>query len=187
MVQREFAGEAARGQLYLDGDRATVSKLDARIRNELRIRYPRLRGEHDDLVQTVHAALVTNLRHGRFEARSTLETYATGILHRVAILRLRALYRERALTDPAPADVPAAGANPYRAMVVADERRLLHQALLGLPPMCRELWRLVFLERLDYRAVAQRLAVPEGTVKSRMWHCRRRMAAAFARLCRLRP
>jgi DNA-directed RNA polymerase specialized sigma24 family protein len=34
---------------------------------------------------------------------------------------------------------------------------------------------MIFLEGLGYREIAHRLGIPEGTVKSRTWTCRRRL------------
>jgi DNA-directed RNA polymerase specialized sigma24 family protein len=52
---------------------------------------------------------------------------------------------------------------------------LLHQAVLALPAGCRELWFLVLVEKLSYEEVGAHLAIPPGTVKSRMFHCRRKL------------
>jgi RNA polymerase sigma factor (sigma-70 family) len=76
---------------------------------------------------------------------------------------------------------------PETAGRAATERfdpELLHELLMTLSPACKELWRLTFLERQGYEEIARRLAIPEGTVKSRMWHCRQKAAAVLARLRR---
>jgi RNA polymerase sigma factor (sigma-70 family) len=76
--------------------------------------------------------------------------------------------------------------NPYAVVERGDERRQARQVLLSMPESCRALWRLVFVERLNYREIAATLAISPGTVKSRMWYCRQKAMTALERL-RSRP
>ena len=124
------------------------------------------------------------MRAGRFHHRSSLRTYIAGIVHHTSINRIRKLYRER---------TPAAGwedratddtANPYQSLVAMQEQQLLHQVVQRSPAPCRAMWRLIFIEKLTYEEIGQRLSVPPGTVKSRMWHCRRKALALLERLRR---
>jgi RNA polymerase sigma factor (sigma-70 family) len=167
---------------YQRGEEWAFAEVERWIRSELRRRYPRLQDEFDDLCQTVHEKLLTSLRAGRFHGDSSLRTYATSIALHTAIDRLRELYRERALTELAERPGSVVLPNPYGRAEQLDEARLLHQVLQSLPSSCRELWHLVFVERLSYEEVGRRLRVPEGTVKSRMWHCRQKAMDLFRRL-----
>jgi RNA polymerase sigma-70 factor (ECF subfamily) len=171
-------------QGYLAGDPATFDEVDSWIRSELRLHYAGLRRDHDDLLQTVHGRLLDSLRAGRFEGRSALRTYVGGIVHRTAIVWLRRRYRERLFTDSHPEELARSPDNPYRDVEVRDERRRLWQVLLSMPASCRELWKLVFVDGLTYEEVGGQLAVPSGTIKSRMWYCRRKAVTALKRLVR---
>ncbi len=175
--------ERSRARDYLDGNAATFEEIDRWIRAELARRYPRLSGEHEDLSQVVHENLIKSLRAGKYAGRSSLRGYITGIAHYVAIARLRELYRHRAITESLSHE-PLRGAadNPYRTLEALDHRKLLHQLFLSLPSECRELWLLVFVEKLLYTDVAERLGIPPGTVKSRMWACRRKATAILRRI-----
>jgi len=177
--------DAERVTGYSRGDAGVFAEVDRWLRVELVPRYPRLRGEHEDLIQTVHGKLLANLRAGRFEGRSSLRSYVTGIAHRTAIDRLRELYRDRALSESMSGNPAPPEANPYRQLESRDEQRMLYQVLLSLPESCRVLWRMVFVERLDYEAIARRLSIPVGTVKSRMFHCRQKAMTTLQRIRRI--
>jgi RNA polymerase sigma-70 factor (ECF subfamily) len=67
-------------------------------------------------------------------------------------------------------------------MAALEEHHLIQQVLLRSPPSCRNLWRMIFMERLSYEEIGRRHRVPMGTVKSRVWHCRRKALALLASL-----
>jgi RNA polymerase sigma-70 factor (ECF subfamily) len=166
---------------YLRGDAEAFKELDLWIRVALRRRYPGLVREHEDLAQRVHAKLVASLREGRYESSRGLRAYVSGIVHHVAIDRLREVYRERVLSETLLSQ-PQTGTweQPYDTAM--DEDRLFHQAVLAVPPACREMWRMLFVEKMAYEEIGRRLSIPTGTVKSRMWHCRRKALSALRRL-----
>jgi len=177
--------DAARVDAYLRGDGRVFADVDGWIRTEMRHRYPGLAAEHEDLSQVVHAKLLGNLRSGRFAGRSELRTYVIGIAHHTAIDRVRELRRQRDLLgsyfrEPRAVPEPVPTANDLV------EIKLLHQALLATPASCRQLWKLIFIDELGYDEIGRRLAIPPGTVKSRMWHCRRKAMAVLSRLRRRR-
>ena len=176
------ARDRRRGQEYIAGSGEVFAEIEAWIRAELNARYPALRNDLDDLCQIVHTKLLRNLREDRFEGRSTLRTYVTGIVHHTAIDRLRQRYRDREMTQDWDPALERTVASPYPATSVLDDTRLVHRVILSVPEICRRLWRLVFVERLNYTQTAERLAIPAGTVKSRMWHCRRKATAVVRRL-----
>ena len=53
-------------------------------------------------------------------------------------------------------------------MSTVEERRRIESALARLPPEQHEVVALAFLEGLSHSEIAERLAIPMGTVKSRM-------------------
>jgi RNA polymerase sigma factor (sigma-70 family) len=169
-------------EAYLEGDATAHGDVERWIQVEIRRTYPRLAGEVEDLCQSVHLRLWNSLTAGRFAGRSSLRSYVTGIVHHVAIDRLRQLYAERALTESLADEQGVEWPNPYRGIEAAVEDRRVHQLIQALPAPCLELWRMVFLEKLGYEEIARRLGIPAGTVKSRRWHCRQKAQAAFRRL-----
>jgi RNA polymerase sigma-70 factor (ECF subfamily) len=67
--------------------------------------------------------------------------------------------------DQAPASV---GSNPQRTLEDRDRRSFLLRGLDRLPEKLREAVVLRDLQGLSYQEMAERLALPEGTVKSRI-------------------
>jgi RNA polymerase sigma-70 factor (ECF subfamily) len=67
--------------------------------------------------------------------------------------------------DLAPASV---GSNPHRALEDRDRRSFLRSGLEALPDKLREAVVLRDLQGLSYQEMAERLELPEGTVKSRI-------------------
>ena len=167
---------------YLAGETATVREVDSWMRREIQICYPVLSREVDDICQVVHGKLIQNLRDDRFEHRSALKTYIGRMTHHTAIDCLRKQYRDRTVPGESFLESHSTGDNPYRSMAALEEHHLIHQVLLRSPASCRDLWRMIFMERLPYEEVGRRIRVPVGTVKSRVWHCRRTALALLAKL-----
>lgn len=169
-------------QRYLEGDEDAFRDVDTWARREIAARYPLLSHEAEDLCQVIHIKLLENLRSGRFHGRSTLRTYVIGITHHTAIDRIRQIYRERI---HAPGWDPLGGSvseSPYRSITDLRDRQVLHLAVLQAPAACRDLWRMTYLEQLGYDEIGRRLSIPSGTVKSRMWYCRRKLLAMIERI-----
>jgi RNA polymerase sigma-70 factor (ECF subfamily) len=122
----------------------------------------------DDLVQdTLERAI--NKRH-LWRPGSDLRAWLFAIMHNVFVnqLRSRQAHPEDALDDDAlPAVAPTDGARL--------EIRDLQTALAMLPPEQREVVLLVGLEQLTYAEVAGALAIPIGTVMSRLFRGRERL------------
>ncbi len=57
---------------------------------------------------------------------------------------------------------------PDEAVSTVEERKRIESALARLPPEQHEVVALAFLEGLSHSEIAERLAIPMGTVKSRM-------------------
>lgn len=108
----------------------------------------------------------------RFAGRSAPTTWVLGIARHKVLDRLRARGRhpadelDESIPDrdaPAPADVVAA----------AEDARRVRRCLEGLSDAHREVVHLAFYEDLSYAEIATIAGVPEGTVKTRMYHARR--------------
>jgi RNA polymerase sigma-70 factor (ECF subfamily) len=69
--------------------------------------------------------------------------------------------------------------NPERALHSAEAKRRVTEALESLPERDREVLVLKEFEGLRYREIAEVLGVPIGTVMSRLYAARRRLAAAL--------
>jgi RNA polymerase sigma factor (sigma-70 family) len=165
---------------YLAGRQASHRTIERWILRVIDRRYTSLRQEREDLRQQVHEKLVRGLQAGGFRHGSSLKTFVTSVVHHTCIdaLRRRYLVRWEAAGD----DLPAEWGDPYHHLERLERRHILHRLLHLSPEICRTLWRLIFLERLDYRAVGRRLAIPEGTVKSRVFGCRQKALAIYRKI-----
>jgi RNA polymerase sigma factor (sigma-70 family) len=100
-------------------------------------------------------------------ARGKASTWLLTLVHRRAVDVVRREDRRRAEPlDDAP--VPAGDATDESAEV-REERRRVQAALAQLPPDQREALELAYYGGLSQSELAERLGVPLGTVKSRMF------------------
>ncbi|WP_312319010.1 sigma-70 family RNA polymerase sigma factor [Stenotrophomonas sp.] len=120
----------------------------------------------DDLVQDVWVKVLRGLRRLREPER--FRPWLFGIAHRTFIDRLRIRY---ALPEDVHVDLdalphPNAGDDPF-ALHLA-----VHQGLDALPVIEREILTLFYLEDMPHADIAAALAIPIGTVKSRLHRAR---------------
>ena len=76
---------------------------------------------------------------------------------------------------------------PDRQLEQLDLKQLVRQALAELPPTLREAVVLRDLQEFSYLEIAERLRLPEGTVKSRINRGRLELARQITRLQAQRP
>jgi RNA polymerase sigma-70 factor (ECF subfamily) len=153
----------------LRGDPSAFRTLDGWIGVVLGETLPAARPDWEDLRQEVRIRVFRNLARGSFDGRASLRTYVHRIAKNVCIDHVRMSARRR--EGPAVADEPTEESSAEASAA----RDLLAKLLDGIREEDRRLIRMVFLERLSYREVADRLGVPEGTVKSRMARCKERL------------
>ena len=108
----------------------------------------------------------------KFKGHSKVTTWLLGIAKNQAYNLLRREERGRRLPETLDRVPDPAG---EAEMSVQVER-----AVDALPEAQREVLHLVFYENLTVRETAELLGVPEGTVKSRMHHARKRLAKELA-------
>lgn len=127
-----------------------------------------LRNRHlaEDVVQETMVAVWQGA--SRFAGRSQVSTWIFGIARHQAYRLLRDEAKgERMASEPLcfPDPSPA-----------AEREDRVQKAVATLPPEQREVVFLAFYEGLPYEEIARLQGVPEGTVKSRMFHAKRRLA-----------
>ncbi|MDD4903135.1 MAG: RNA polymerase sigma factor [Candidatus Bipolaricaulis sp.] len=166
LEDRRLLARVARGDE--DSLRVFYDRFAERV---LRYAYTLLHRRHlaEDVVQETMVAVWNGA--GRFGGRSKVSTWVFGIArHRALDLLRREIRGERVpdvpltLPDPAPA---------------VERREHVLSALSSLPEDQREVVFLTFYEGLSYKEIAAALAIPEGTVKSRMFHAKRKLAEAL--------
>ncbi|AJT63385.1 RNA polymerase sigma factor [Streptomyces chattanoogensis] len=116
---------------------------------------------------------------GGFRGESSVRGWLLGVARRQAHNQLRKSRPQ--LTDLAEAhDVPDPAPSVEDQIVQDADRTALLTAVRALPEHLREVLALVLVEDLAYPEVATVLAIPVGTVKSRMSHARRRLGKMLA-------
>ena len=144
-------------------------------------------GRHDeaeDLTQDIFLKLFKSLK--TFDRRANFSTWLISVSRNLCIDHYRSMRREH---DAVTHDVDAstlANASTTDSPLVLLERRdrvsLLRAALDRLAPTLRMAVMLRDIQELSYQEIAERLGVPEGTVKSRINRGRTELARQIARL-----
>ncbi len=130
-------------------------------------------GRHDDaedLTQEIFLKVFKSLE--KFNRDADFSTWLSSVARNFCIDHYRASKREKEVLvedlvafDLAPA---SAGSSPHRVLEDRDRRSFLRRGLEALPDKLREAVVLRDLQGLTYQEMADRLGLPEGTVKSRI-------------------
>ena len=108
---------------------------------------------------------------GRFEGRSQVKTWVFGIAHRKVIDAHRRRGRVD-MTDDLP-DGPDDDPDPETSLASAEEAAHVRHCVGELSDAHRAAISMAFYEDMSYGDIARVLEVPEGTVKTRVYHAKR--------------
>jgi RNA polymerase sigma-70 factor, ECF subfamily len=144
-------------------------------------------GRHDqaeDLTQDVFLKLYKSL--DTFDRRANFQTWLISVSRNLCIDHYRAVRKERETInrDVDPADFAPVSPDP-RADTQLEQRdrvQLLRQALDKLAPTLRTAVMLRDIQELTYQEIADKLHLPEGTVKSRINRGRTELARQIQKL-----
>jgi RNA polymerase sigma-70 factor, ECF subfamily len=144
-------------------------------------------GSHEqaeDLAQEIFLKIFRSL--DTFDRRANFQTWLISVSRNLCIDHYRSVRKERqtidrdvAADDLSPA---SATASPLAELENRDLAGLLRRALQTLPQSLRVAVLLRDLQELSYLEIAERLNLPEGTVKSRINRGRRELARQILRL-----
>jgi len=113
--------------------------------------------------------------------QGSVRAWLVGIVHHRAVDAVRRLSAEQRRAERAAAvDPPVDVAEEVlEGIETPRERRAVREALAALPPPQREVIELMYYGGLSQSAIAKRLSLPLGTVKSRTLLAMRRLRAAL--------
>jgi RNA polymerase sigma-70 factor (ECF subfamily) len=144
-------------------------------------------GKHDlaeDLTQDIFLKLYRSLN--TFDRRANFQTWLISVSRNLCIDHYRSVRKERETINR---DVDASTLMPvarersaYSQLELRDRVQLLRAALDTLPPTLRTAVLLRDIQELTYQEIAERLNVPEGTVKSRINRGRTELARQIQKL-----
>jgi RNA polymerase sigma-70 factor (ECF subfamily) len=144
-------------------------------------------GKHDlaeDLTQDIFLKLYKSL--DTFDRRANFQTWLISVSRNLCIDHYRSVRKERETINR---DVDASTLSPvsrdrsaYAQLELRDRVQLLRAALDTLPATLRTAVMLRDIQELTYQEIADRLSVPEGTVKSRINRGRTELARQIQKL-----
>jgi RNA polymerase sigma-70 factor (ECF subfamily) len=157
----------------LEGDQSAWDEIVRRYwRKVFNVAY-KFVGRHDlaeDLTQDIFLKLFKSL--DTFDRRANFQTWLISVSRNLCIDHYRSVRKEREsiARDVDPADLaPAApGRSAQAELELRDRVALLRIALDALAPTLRTAVMLRDIQELTYQEIADRLQLPEGTVKSRI-------------------
>jgi RNA polymerase sigma-70 factor, ECF subfamily len=140
--------------------------------------------EAEDLAQDIFLKLFKSLK--TFDRRANFSTWLISVSRNLCIDHYRSMRREHDVVthdvDVVSLARPSALDSPQVALERRDRVALLRAALDKLAPSLRTAVILRDIQELSYQEIAERLGVPEGTVKSRINRGRTELARQIARL-----
>ncbi|HEY6191109.1 MAG TPA: sigma-70 family RNA polymerase sigma factor [Bacteroidota bacterium] len=127
--------------------------------------------EPDDIISDTTNKLLVNLRSKLFRFESSLKTYVQKIARFTLIDAVRR-NRNAPAHIPKESLEPTDGTNPHEIAVENEEAMIFRRILGSIDEKCRELWKMVFQDCLNYKEIARRLAISENAVKTRVFRCK---------------
>jgi RNA polymerase sigma-70 factor, ECF subfamily len=116
---------------------------------------------------------------GKFEARASVSTWLLAIARHKALSAMRRRV-DAALDDEIIAKVADPADDPETALCNKDREELLRRSLARLSLEHGEVIDLVYYHGKSVAEVADIIGIPEGTIKTRMFHARRKLAELVA-------
>ena len=140
--------------------------------------------EAEDLTQDIFLKLFKSLK--TFDRRANFSTWLISVSRNLCIDHYRSMRREHDVVthdvDVVTLARPSASDSPQAALEQRDRVALLRAALDTLAPSLRTAVMLRDIQELSYQEIAEKLGVPEGTVKSRINRGRAELSRQIARL-----
>jgi len=112
----------------------------------------------------------------QFAARSSVTTWLLAIARYKAIAELR----RRPVSDVVSAQTSNPADDPEASLAIKHRGEILRNCLTRLSPRHREIIDLVYYHEKSVREAAEILGVPGNTVKTRMFHARKRLSRLLA-------
>ncbi|MGH8936008.1 MAG: RNA polymerase sigma factor [Acidimicrobiia bacterium] len=167
--------------LFLAGDHRAFQDLMAAHEDRVFAVCLRMMRDREAALDATQETFLTLFRKAdRFEGRAAFSTWLYRLAVNTCYDQLRRQKRHRAEPLPETHDPPDAASADHLASV--ELRPDLERALAALDPEFRSVVVLSDLEGLALQTVAEALGLPLGTVKSRLFRGRRRLADALGNL-----
>lgn len=175
-IARTEDSDAALARRACAGERAAFGTLVSRYAGQARRVARAILHDPEAADDAAQDAFLAALEHlPRFDARRPFGPWLMRIVANAAIDRRRRQRVRRA--EPLDPAIVAGGVSPERAAERGELAARLHAALAELPERQRLAVTLFDAEGYSHAEIAQILGVPVGTVRSDVFHARRRLRA----------
>lgn len=182
VAQRAMKIEAPAGELsellraVAGGDADALAELYRRLESSIYAFAMSRLGDPEKAAEVLHEVMLTVWRRaGVFRGRSRPLTWILGIA-RHKILDAQRRSRRWRPEPPPDGEVPdTAVPAPFELLDRNDRRDAVRDALTGLSVDHREVIHLAFYQDLSYPEISRLLGIPEGTVKTRVFHAKKAM------------
>ena len=173
------------------GDMDAFEELVARYRDKIYARaFSMLQNEDEALDLSQEAWVKSWQRLKQFQGDSSFRTWITRIVINLCLDHLRRRKRQRTEsieemneeTDGVERQMPAVIGNPTERLERAELRKVIDQALGLLSHEHRAVLVLHEFEEMEYKEIARTMGCSIGTVMSRLFYGRQKMAALLANL-----
>jgi RNA polymerase sigma-70 factor (ECF subfamily) len=176
LIERCLAGDQAAWE--------TIVRLHRRKVFNIAYKFVGRHDQAEDLTQEVFLKLYRSL--DTFDRRANFQTWLISVSRNLCIDHYRSVRKEREVVnreiDPTDLTPASTERSAHAVLEQRDRVQLLRQALDMLPPALRIAVMLRDIQELSYQEIAERLELPEGTVKSRINRGRAELARQFRRL-----
>lgn len=119
----------------------------------------------EDIHVEVYATVWKNA--GRFKGKSKVKTWMFGIARNLALNELRKKHNEDQSIDR-----PIKDENSYKVYSGFDRKQYIQEALMKISSKHREILDFVFFHEASYSEIGRLLAIPENTVKTRVYYAK---------------
>ncbi len=174
-----------------NGDMAAFEELVSRHRDKIYARaFSMMRHEQEAIDLSQEAWIKAWQKLSQFHGDSSFATWMTRIVINLCLDRLRRLKRIRSESieeldeesGGVERQMPVVTVNPTEGLERAELRKRIDQALVQLTEAHRTVIVLHEFEHMEYKEIAKTINCSIGTVMSRLFYARRRMASLLADL-----
>lgn len=158
-----------------DGDLRAFERLYRRYHRPVAGFLFKLTGRPELVEELVNDVMIVIWQKaGTFAGRSLVSTWIMGVAYKTGLKALRKVGRAPKTVE-IESDMVLDDAGPERNLADSERRSQIRRALDELSPEHRAVVELTYYLGHSYREIAQIVGCPENTVKTRMFHARKRL------------
>jgi RNA polymerase sigma-70 factor, ECF subfamily len=135
------------------------------------------KSEAEDLLQETYAKALRGF--SSFQAGTNFRAWMYRILRNSFLGSRTGLKTMVVLDEESGESLPTENVTPEVLLLEQANREMVQQALEGLPVQFREILLLCEVEEMSYQEISEALAVPMGTVMSRLYRARQALRTAL--------